>query len=98
MPPAPYTSLARDSGGSVALVLAIEPDIRQGTILKRIVRELVGADLVLVESRDAAIAAIDRQIPDVILVTALLSPRDEDELVSHLRALDGAEQDRKSVE
>ena len=75
----------------MALVLAIEPDIRQGTILKRIVRELVGADLVLVESRDAAIAAIDRQLPDVILVTALLSPRDEDELVSHLRALDGAE-------
>src|SRR6188474_1479408 len=75
----------------MALVLAIEPDIRQGGILKRIVRELVQAELILVESRDAAIAAIDQQIPDVILLTALMSPRDEDELVTHLRRLGAAE-------
>jgi hypothetical protein len=37
----------------LALVLAIEPDTRQATILKRIVREQVRADLVLVDSRDA---------------------------------------------
>jgi hypothetical protein len=75
----------------VALVLAIEPDHRQATTLKRVIREIVKAELVLVESRDAAISAIDAQIPDVILVTALLSPRDEEELVTHLRALEGAE-------
>jgi hypothetical protein len=75
----------------VAHVLAIESDHRQATILKRIVREMVKADLVLVDSRDAAIAAIDSRIPDVILVTALLSPRDEEELMTHLRALEGAE-------
>ena len=75
----------------MALVLAIEPDIRQGGILKRVVRELVQAELILVESRDAAIAAIDQQIPDVILLTALMSPRDEEELVSHLRRLGAAE-------
>src|SRR3990170_8500387 len=75
----------------MALVLAIEPDIRQANILKHIVRELVLADLIVVESRDAAVAAIDRQIPDVILLTALMSPRDEDEVVSHLRRLGAAE-------
>jgi hypothetical protein len=75
----------------MALVLAIEPDLRQAAILKRIVREKVRAQLVLVDSRDAAISAIDAQIPDVILVTALLSPRDEEELVSHLKTLSGAE-------
>ena len=75
----------------MALVLAIEPDIRQANILKRIVRELVMADLILVESRDAAIASINQQIPDVILLTALMSPRDEDELVAHLRRLGAAE-------
>ena len=75
----------------MALVLAIEPDIRQANILRHIVRELVMADLILVESRDAAIASIDQQIPDVILLTALMSPRDEDELVSHLRRLGAAE-------
>ena len=73
------------------LVLAIEPDHRQATTLKHVVREIVRADLVLVDSRDAAISAIDAQLPDVILVTALLSPRDEEELISHLRRLDGAE-------
>src|SRR5215204_4444217 len=75
----------------MALVLAIEPDIRQGDILKRVVRELAQADLILVESRDAAIASIDQQIPDVILLTALMSPRDEDELIAHLRRLGAAE-------
>src|SRR6187455_3359700 len=75
----------------MALVLAIEPDIRQGGILKRIVREMVQAELILVESRDAAIAAIDQQIPDVILLTALMSPRDEDELITHLRRLGASE-------
>ena len=73
------------------LVLAIEPDLKQAAILKRIVREQVRADLVLVESREAAISAIDAQLPDVILVTALLSPRDEEELIAHLRPLTGAE-------
>ena len=75
----------------MSLVLAIEPDHRQATILRRIVREHVRADLVLVDSRDAAVSAISTRIPDVILVTALLSPRDEEELVGFLRGLDGAE-------
>jgi hypothetical protein len=75
----------------VPLVLAIETDLRQAAILKRVVRDRVHADLVVVDSRDAAVAAIDSQIPDVILVSALLSPRDEQELLAHLRALNGAE-------
>jgi len=75
----------------LALVLAIEPDIRQATILKRIVREQVRADLVLVDSRDAALAALTARIPDVILLTALLSPRDEEELLTYLRTLAGVQ-------
>jgi hypothetical protein len=73
------------------LVLAIEPDPRQAAILKRIVRERVHADFVLVDSRESAVSAMATRIPDVILVTALLSPRDEDELVKHLRGLGAAE-------
>jgi hypothetical protein len=72
------------------LVLAIEPDLRQAAIVKRVVRERVQADVVVVDSRDAAIAAIRTAIPDVLLVSALLSPRDEDDLISHLRTLEGA--------
>ena len=75
----------------MALVLAIEPDLRQAAILRRIVKEQVKADLVVVDSRDAAIEAIRRGVPDVLLFSALMSPRDEDELIQHLRALDGAD-------
>ena len=74
-----------------ALVLAIEPDLRQATILKRIVRDRVKADVSVVESPDAALTAIGIRIPDVLLLSALLSPRDEDELMGHLRSLDGAD-------
>jgi hypothetical protein len=73
------------------IVLAIEPDLRQAAIIKRIVRDKIHADVVVVDSRDAALAEIRISIPDVLLLSALLSPRDEDELIAHLRLLDGAE-------
>jgi CheY-like chemotaxis protein len=75
----------------VPLVLALEPDLRQATILKRMIRDRVHAELVVVDSRDEAISAVDARLPDVILFTALLSPRDEAEIISHLRTLAGAE-------
>jgi hypothetical protein len=74
----------------VPLVLAIEPDQRQAAIVKRIVREKVLADVSVVDSPDAAREAIRTSVPDVLLISALLSPRDEDELVAHLRTLDQA--------
>jgi hypothetical protein len=75
----------------VPLVLAIEPDLRQAAIIKRIVREKVLADVAVVDSRDAALEAIRTTVPDVLLISALLSPRDEDELIAHLRTLDDAD-------
>jgi hypothetical protein len=75
----------------LGLVVAIEPDQRQAAILRRLAKERVRAELVLVDSKDAAIGAINARVPDLILVTALLSPRDEEELVGHLKTLDGAE-------
>ncbi len=75
----------------MSLVLAIEPDPRQAAILKRVVHERAHADIAVVDSKDAAIAAIGARVPELILVTALLSPRDEEELVAHLRTLDEAD-------
>ena len=75
---------------SQPLVLAIEPDLRQAAIVKRIVREKALADVIVVDSRDAAIEAVRTCMPDVLLLSALLSPRDEDELIAHLRTLDNA--------
>jgi hypothetical protein len=74
----------------VPLVLALEPDPRQAAALKPILERRVGAELVLADSKDSAIALLGDRIPDLILVTALLSPRDEAELNDHLRTLDGA--------
>jgi hypothetical protein len=73
------------------LVLAIEPDLRQAAIVKRIVREKVLADVTVVDSRDAALEAMRTSVPDVLLLSTLLSPRDEDELIAHLRTLEHAE-------
>lgn len=75
----------------MSLVLAIEPDPRQAAILKRVVHERAHADIAVVDSKDAAIAAIGARVPELILVTALLSPRDEEDLVAHLRTLDEAD-------
>jgi len=75
----------------VPLVVALEPDVRQATILKRVIRDHVHADLIVVDSRDATISAVNDRLPDVILLTALLSPRDEAEISAHLRTLSGAE-------
>jgi hypothetical protein len=75
---------------TLPLVLAIEPDLRQAAIVKRIVRENVLAEIAVVDSRDAAIEAIKTAMPDVILLSALLSPRDEDDLIAHMRTLEGA--------
>ena len=72
------------------LVLALEPDPRQAEALKTLVERRVSAEFLLADSKDAAIAAIAERVPDLILVTALLSPRDESELTDHLRSLDGA--------
>jgi hypothetical protein len=75
---------------SQPLVLAIEPDLRQAAIVKRIVREKALADVVVVDSLDAAVETMRTAMPDVLLLSALLSPRDEDELVTHLKTLDHA--------
>jgi hypothetical protein len=75
----------------VRTVLALEPDSKQAGALRLVVRDRVGAEFVHVESKDAAVEAIRARVPDLVLLTALLSPRDETEIADLLRELDGAE-------
>ena len=75
----------------MSLILALEPDHRQASILRKVVTSDLQAELTIVDSRDAAMAALSARVPDVILLTALLSPRDEEDLIAHLRTLDGVE-------
>lgn len=73
------------------LILAIEPDRRQASQLRAMVRGL-RADLVIADSAEPALVALDTRVPDLILVPALLSPADEAAIGDHLRALDTAAQ------
>ncbi len=74
----------------MSFVLAVEPDASQARVLRQIVTRRIDAELVVVATTEAAIKAIDRRTPDLILVSVLLSPRDEDGLFSHLRTLSDA--------
>ena len=75
----------------MSFILALEPDHRQASILKKLVKSELQAEVTIVDSRDAAIASLSARVPDVILLTALLSPRDEEDLIAHLRTLSGVE-------
>lgn len=74
----------------MALVLAIESDAVQADPLRRLLRARADTDVVIVGSKDAAVSAVDERVPDLVLVGALMSPRDEDALIAHLRTLPDA--------
>src|SRR5262249_51402213 len=67
------------------LILAVEPDRRQAAHLTHIVRQRVGAELVLAETTELALAQIGNRVPDLILVPPLLSPTDDAALGAALR-------------
>jgi hypothetical protein len=68
------------------LILAIEPDRRQASQLKKLVHS-VGAELVLADTTERALDAIGNRIPDLVLVPALLSPQDDAALATALRVI-----------
>ena len=74
----------------MALVLAIEPNSVQADAIRHLLRARADTDVVVVGSTDAAVAAVDTRVPDLVLFGALLSPRDEDPFIAHLRTLPDA--------
>src|SRR5437660_7975825 len=71
----------------MSLILAVEPDRRQAAHLTHIVRQRVGAELILAETTELALASIGNRIPDLVLVPALLSPQDDAALATALRVI-----------
>lgn len=71
-------------------ILAIEPDRRQAARLNAIARVPLNTEMVIVDTAEAALAAISKRVPDLILTPRLMSPKDEALLDSRLRELDGA--------
>ena len=67
-------------------VLAIEPNSERGSILRTTLDGRVEGVLV-VDSNASAIESLGQDVPDLVLLSALLSPSDEDELFECLRSL-----------
>jgi len=70
---------------SVAAILAIEADKARGVLLTSIIREHAQAEVILVNSVAAAIERLADGDIDVIVAPTLLSPRDSEQLTSHVK-------------
>src|SRR5581483_155593 len=73
----------------MALILAIESDKRQVNYLTAMVRGRLHAELVLGDTAEGALERLGDRVPDLILTSALLSPKDEQALGDRLRRLNG---------
>src|SRR5689334_27354 len=71
------------------LILAIEPDKRQSSQLVAVVKGL-HAELVHRTTAADALEALHGRVPDLVLTTSLISPRDDAALAAHLRELGAA--------
>ena len=82
-------SVVHDAGIGMPFILALEPNRVQAGRLSAVVRGL-HADLTLVTSIDRALQALTDSLPDLILIPALLSRKDETALTNRLRELGAA--------
>jgi len=72
------------------LILAVEPDHRQAAKVKALARRTLQAELIAVDTASHALEVLATRVPDLILTSTLLSPRDEAILTARLRELDAA--------
>src|SRR5258706_7488619 len=74
----------------MALILAVEPDKKQALKIAALAKNSLGAELLLAESSEPALQILATRVPDLILTSLLLSPKDESALTERLRELDSA--------
>ena len=72
------------------LILAIEADRKQTAKIAVLAKGPLKAELVAGETTQEAVAALAGRVPDLILTSLLLSPKDETALGAWLRDLDAA--------
>jgi CheY-like chemotaxis protein len=75
----------------LARILAVQTDSAQAARLVHALRERVNAEVVVVSTTDAALSVIDKHVPDVILLHALVPPTEEEYLIAYLRTLRNAD-------
>lgn len=76
-----------DSTPGASYALAVEPDESQAAVLERVLGARISGALKVVASIDEACTALVERIPDVILMSPLLAPHDEKEIVARLVSL-----------
>jgi hypothetical protein len=74
----------------MSLILAIEPDRRQASRVAALVKNRLHAEIVSANTTEHAIEALAGRVPDLILTSLLLSPKDDAALSDWLRASDEA--------
>jgi hypothetical protein len=74
-------------GTGLPLILAVEADERQAAELTSLFQTEVSAELVLAGSAQQALAAVGNRIPDLVLTSQLIPPKDEAALTAWLRTL-----------
>ena len=72
----------------MALILAVNPGNRHSPTLSRLARELRGCELMGAESCPVAIKAIQKRVPDVLLLPAVPANGEAD-LLAHLKSIPG---------
>lgn len=68
-------------------LLVVQPDPVQAGVLREALSGQVSEDILVAESLDVALSAIDERLPDVILLPTLLPAAVEDYLVAYLGAI-----------
>jgi len=71
------------------LVLALEPDASQATLLTSLVRRKLGANLTIVPTTQAAIVAMNQRLPDVLVFGRNVPQPERDQAAAHLGSLSG---------
>ncbi len=89
MPQEALAQQSRDNSHDVSTsyILAVEPDVSQAEELERMLAARIAGTLRVVASTDEVLAAMAEQIPDLILMSPLLSSQDEEQIVARLASL-----------
>src|SRR5262245_10962328 len=69
----------------MARILAVEPDAERSVILRRLVKQSLNYEIVIVQSADEAINRMVDAEPDVILTSSLLAPGEDEHIAAYLR-------------
>ena len=72
------------------LIMAVEPDRQQAQQLSAMFRRQFEVELILANSTSGALAKLGGRIPQLVLTSALIQPRDEVALLAWLRDLGAA--------